>query len=116
MDERLKKALDFSNYMQTLNNQKRLLLEKYQEDLICFYNGSQFTITRELITFVNAMISTNQSDIVIIDDNNIPCMIEDAENFYVDIIDTYTAASTNYHSAYTTLKTNRSVGKLVNYD
>ena len=33
MDERLKKALDFSNYMVALNNQKRLLTEKYQENL-----------------------------------------------------------------------------------
>jgi len=36
MDERLEKALDFSNYMLTLNNQKRLLAEKYQEELIHF--------------------------------------------------------------------------------
>ena len=31
MDERLKKALDFSNYMVTLNNQKRVLKEKFFE-------------------------------------------------------------------------------------
>ena len=37
MDARLAKALDFSNYMVTLNNQKRLLAEKYQDDLLYFY-------------------------------------------------------------------------------
>ena len=36
MDERLKKALDFSNYMVALNNQKRLLTEKYQENQSIF--------------------------------------------------------------------------------
>jgi|TARA_B110000208_G_scaffold20700_1_gene26029 hypothetical protein len=116
MDERLEKALDFSNYMLTLNNQKRLLAEKYQEELIHFYSGSQFTLTRELITFVNAMVSADQDEVVITDDNNIPCMVEDLENFYSEIINKYTSASNNYYTAYASLKTNRSVEKLVDYE
>tara|TARA_B110000503_G_C7073992_1_gene382095 strand:+ start:37 stop:387 length:351 start_codon:yes stop_codon:yes gene_type:complete len=116
MDERLEKALNFSNYMLTLNNQKRLLAEKYQEELIHFYCGSQFTITRELITFVSAMISAEQDEIVITDDNTIPCMVEDPANFYSEIISKYAAASNSYYTAYTDLKKNRSVEKLVNYE
>ena len=116
MDERLEKALDFSNYMLTLNNQKRLLAEKYQESLIHFYNGSQFTITRELITFVSIMVSSDQDEIVITDDNNIPCMVEDLEKFYSEIINKYSIASNNYYTEYASLKKNRSVEKLVNYE
>jgi|TARA_B110000977_G_scaffold201274_1_gene295103 hypothetical protein len=116
MDERLEKALDFSNYMVTLSNQKRLLAEKYQEELLHFYNGSQFTITRELITFVSIMVSADQDEVVIADDNNIPCMIEDLSVFYGHILDLYTTASNNYHSAYLKLKSSRSVEKLVNYE
>ena len=116
MDERLEKALDFSNYMLTLNNQKRLLAEKYQESLIHFYNGSQFTITRELITFVSIMISSDQDEIVITDDNNIPCMVENLEDFYSEIINKYAIASNDYYTAYASLKTNRSVEKLVDYE
>ena len=116
MDERLEKALDFSNYMLTLNNQKRLLAEKYQESLIHFYSGSQFTITRELITFVSIMVSAEQDEIIITDDNNIPCMVENLEDFYSEIINKYTTASNDYHSAYLKLKTNRSVEKLVDYE
>ena len=116
MDERLEKALDFSNYMLTLNNQKRLLAEKYQESLIHFYNGSQFTLSRELITFVSAMVSADQDEVVITDDNNIPCMVENLEDFYGEIISKYTTASNDYHSAYLKLKTNRSVEKLVDYE
>jgi len=116
MDERLEKALDFSNYMLTLNNQKRLLAEKYQEELIHFYKGSQFTLTRELITFVSAMVSADQDEVVITDDNNIPCMIENLEEFYGEIINKYTVASNSYYTAYAKLKKNRSVEKLVNYE
>ena len=42
MDEKLSKALDYSNYMVTLNNQKRLLTEKYQEELLYFYKLKQW--------------------------------------------------------------------------
>jgi len=116
MDERLKKALDFSNYMQTLNNQKRLLLEKYQDDLIYFYNGSQFTVTRELLTFVSAMIFNKHTEIVVVDSNNIPCCINDLSSFYNEILNTYTTASNEYYAEYDQLKKNRSVEKLVDYD
>ena len=116
MDERLEKALDFSNYMLTLSNQKRLLAEKYQESLIHFYSGSQFTLTRELITFVGAMIAADQDEVVITDDNNIPCMIEDLADFYSEIINKYASASNDYYTAYNSLKKNRSVEKLVNYE
>ena len=116
MDERLEKALDFSNYMLTLNNQKRLLAEKYQEELIHFYSGSQFTLTRELITFVNAMVSADQDEVVITDDNNIPCMVIDLADFYSEIINKYTSASNDYYTAYNSLKKNRSVEKLVDYE
>lgn len=116
MDERLEKALDFSNYMVTLNNQKRLLAETYQQNLIHFYDGSQFTITRELITFVSAMVNAEQDEVVITDDNNIPCLVKDIETFYEEILEQYTTASNEYYSAYLKLKTSRSVEKLVNYE
>lgn len=116
MDERLEKALNFSNYMLTLNNQKRLLAEKYQEELIYFYNGSQFTITRELITFVSVMVSAEQDEVVITDDNNLPCLIENISDFYSEIINKYANASNEYYTRYSDLKKNRSVEKLVNYD
>jgi hypothetical protein len=93
-----------------------LLSEKYQEELIYFYNGSQFSITRELITFTNVMVTANQDEVVIADDNNIPCLVEDINAFYNEIINIYTLASNNYHSAYLKLKKNRSVEKLVDHE
>lgn len=114
MDERLEKALDFSNYMVTLNNQKRLLKEKYYEDLLHFENGCQFTITKELITFVGMMVSSgNDTDIVLIDDNDTPASISNLAKFYDDILDVYFSASNEYNTNYNELKKKRSVEKLV---
>jgi len=85
MDERLEKALNFSNHMVTVNNHKRLLKEKYQEDLLYFYKGSQFTVTRELMTFVFNLINLSQNDVVLTDDNDIPALVDNLTEFYDDI-------------------------------
>ena len=117
MDERLEKALEFSNYMVTLNNQKRLLTEKYYEDLLYFHSGCQFTVTKELITFVGMLISnSNDSDIVLVDDNNSPISIDNLNTFYENILDVYFTASNEYNTKYTELKKKRSVEKLVDID
>jgi len=113
MDERLEKAIEFSNFMVTLNNQKRLLKEKYLEDLIYFYDGCQFTVTKELINFCYTMLSSEQDEIVLVDDNNIPLQIDNIQEFYNEILNTYFTSSNNYFVEYEKLKKNRSVTDLV---
>ena len=117
MDERLTKALQFSNYMVTLNNQKRLIKEKFFEDLLYFENGCQFTVTKELITFVSMLVETgNDSDVVLTDDNDIPTKINDLSLFLENILDVYFSAANNYHTEYESLKTKRKIETLVDYD
>ena len=117
MDERLEKALQFSNYMVTLNNQKRLIKEKYFEDLIYFHNGCQFTVSKELITFVGLFIEKGiTEDVVLTDDNDIPTKINNLESFFDDILDVYFTASNAYQKNYDDLKTKRSVKKLTDYE
>lgn len=114
MDERLEKALEFSNFMITLNNQKRLLKEKYYEDLLYFQNGCQFTVTKELITFVGLLLSNdNNSDVVLVDDNDTPTTIKDLNLFYENVLDVYFTASNSYNNDYNKLKEKRTINKLV---
>jgi phage anti-repressor protein len=117
MDERLEKALDFSNYMVTLNNQKRILKEKFKENTLYYFNGGQFTVTKELITFVNMLVSLdNTRDVVLIDDNDLPVLVSDLEDFFDNLMNVYFTATNSYHSAYKDLKKKRSVAKLVDYE
>ncbi len=117
MDERLKKALDISNYMVTLNNQKRLLKEKFYEDLIYFDSGSQFLVTQNLITFVKMLIDSGYDvDVVLIDDNDIPVTIKDLEIFYQNILDVYFKSANLYMNEYNKLKKSRSVEKIIDYE
>jgi len=117
MDERLEKALNFSNYMVTLNNQKRMLKEKFKEQTLHYHLGGQFTVTKDLITFVNMLVDRgNDEDIVLIDDNETPIMIKDLESFLSDLMNTYFTSTNEYHAEYEKLRKNRSVEKLVEYE
>ena len=117
MDERLKKALDFSNYMVTLNNQKRILKEKYLESRIHYFNGGQFSVTRELLTFVGQLCDKGDTtNIPIIDDNDVPIKIADLDEFFDDIMDIYFKASNEYHQEYEKIRSKRKVSGLVESD
>lgn len=117
MDERLKKALDFSNYMITLNNQKRILKEQFREQVIFYHKGGQFTVTKELITFVSMLVDRGSlEDVVLVDDNETPVMVDDLEEFLTEILDIYFSATNQFHAKYEELKRNRSVEKLTGYE
>jgi len=113
MDERLVKALETANIMKTLSDQKRVLNEKYQNDLLFFYNGSQFSVTHELISFCTTLVSLNQDEYVIVDDNGIPTLIENIEDFRSRLVDTYAQASNRYYTEYNKLKNKRSIKDII---
>ena len=102
MDERLEKALDFSNYMVTLNNQKRVAKEKFLENCVHYLNGGKFTVNREL------------NSAILIDDNDTPIEIEEMDKFLDDILDIYFTTSYQYLDSYTEIKKNRKIEGLVN--
>lgn len=114
MDERLQKALEFSEYMVTLNNQRKLIQEKFLEESIYYYNGSKFAVTRELISFVQSLINLNQTKTVLIDDNGVPVEIEDLNIFSENLYSTYFEAANKYLAEYNIIKKNRSVKGLIN--
>jgi hypothetical protein len=114
MDERLQKALDMSNYMFAFNNQKRLLKEQYQENLIYYYNGGQFTIAQELISFCQSLVSLNQKNTILIDDNDLPVEIDNIETFTTNVVSQYFEASNRYLVEYNKLKKNRSIESIMN--
>lgn len=113
MDSKLKEALDLSNFVTTFNNQKRLLWEKYQDDLLTYVNGHEIKITQELISLCDRLHSRNNDRTVLIDSNNLPFEVENLEEFLDDILDQYTQATNTYFTAYTKLKTSRSIEKVV---
>jgi len=113
MDEKLKQALDFSNYMITLNNQKRVLKEQYQNDIVYYFNGGQFTVKQELVSFCQALIALKQTETILVDDNGIPVEIEELVEFTKNVVGVYFAATNKYLIEYNKLKSNRTVEGII---
>ena len=113
MDERLEKALDVSNYMITLNNQRRIIHEQFLENSIHYLNGGKFSVNRDLINFCHTLVQNSQTQAVLIDDNDIPVNVDDLQKFLSDVLDIYFKASYEYLDKYNEIKTSRKVEGLV---
>jgi hypothetical protein len=117
MDDRLKNALDFSNYRQTLAVQRKSLKEKMQAKLTYGCNGGIFKIDQTLLNFVALLCAEQRTQgVVLLDSNENPVLIEDLEKFKVDIFDRYFTVTFEYQEEYDKIKKSRSVEKLVDYE
>lgn len=116
MDETLiKKAFEFADYMSVISNQKNLLKEQFHQSIVYYEFGGTFTLNKELLTFVQLLISTNQTkNVILIDDNSIPVNIPDLNLFFNKIFDQYNNSVSLYYKNYLDLVSKRRVEKIVN--
>lgn len=115
MDERLKKAIEFSNYRNSLFNKKEDIKTKVTAMLLYGYNGGIFKITQELILFVKLILDQEKDQVVLIDSNENPIEIKDIKTFYEHIFTKYFEATNYYNSEYTKLKQARSVSSIYDF-
>jgi len=114
MDERLRKALDFSNFRHTFSIQRKILKEKNEARLTYGYSGGIFKIDMSLITFVDMLINNGRkNDVPILDSNNNPILINDLEDFKNEILDRYFTSTLEYYKEYEKVKKTRSLEKLL---
>jgi len=114
MNEMLKKALEFSNFKQSLSIQRKVLKEKLDARLTFGYEGGLFKIDQTLICFVKFMLDEDRTtDVVIIDANDNPILIKDLTAFKTEILDRYFTAVNESHVEYEKIKKSRTVESLV---
>ena len=115
MDDILKNALEFSNYNQTLNIQRKLLKDQLDAKLTYGSNGGIFKIDKSLISFVQLLVDKGRlENVPLLDVHNNPILILDLVKFKDEIFDRYFSATYEYFEEYEKIKKNRSVSKLVN--
>ena len=115
MDERLEKAYDVANYMATLSNQKRIIKEELDQQLVYYINGAYFKVDPTLISFTKTVIDLgNTTDVVFLDANQSPVMIEDVKSFLKDIVDVYFEAVNAYSAKTLEIKSKRKLTDLIN--
>lgn len=114
MEEVLKKALDFSNYNQSLNVQRKTIKERLEARLTYGHGGGVFKIDRSLISFVQMLIDKERTqNVPLIDSNNNPILIQDLDKFREEIFDRYFSATLEYLNEFEKIKKSRSIEKLV---
>ena len=102
MDTRLNEALEFTDFSVAFADRKRLLKQKFQTATIHYHNGGKFTITRELLNFVDNMVNKDidyaKTSSILIDDADNPIEIENIKSFAETINDMYFKALNEYHT------------------
>lgn len=113
MDDKLSKALEFVNFSQTLAKQKQILKDRYEDNLVCFYQGKKFKATKELIAFCQVLKDKEREEVWLVDDNGIPIKINDLDDFMDELLHCYFFASNEYFTEYSKLATERSINGLL---
>ena len=114
MDEKIEKAFVVANFMATLSNQKRIILEEYQQKLIHYVNGATFSVDHQLISFLRSAIELGyKKNLTIVDNNNFPVLIEDVQVFLEEVSKKYFNATEEYGLKYNDLRSKRKISDIV---
>ena len=114
MDERIEKAFAVANYMATLANQRRIILEEFNQKLVHYANGGTFKIGPELINFTKTVLDLGYThDVPFVDVNNFPVIINDVQEFFDTILLAYMNSLNEYSVKFADIKSKRKIGDIV---
>lgn len=116
MDQRLKEALEFSQFRTTLQVLKTNLKNKAENQMTVSFKGGLFRADQTLIGFVSGLKLQGINQYVILDQNEIPIQIEDIEEFFDILIGANKQAMNQWYAEYSQLRTSRNVVKLTGVD
>lgn len=113
MEAKIEKAFEIASLMATLNSQKRLLEEEFEQTLLYYYNGGVFKATEHRLAFLNAIKSKEIESIVLLDDNNTPILIEHIDNFFGDLLSHYIEATNRYYYQHKKITSSKTVESII---
>lgn len=87
-----------------------LLREQAQQSLILAVNGSFFTANAETISLIKVLIDTGKTSAIILDNNQLPCQIDDLGQLLTMLVEHHQQALNLYHQEYVTLARTRNRG------
>lgn len=115
MDERLERALEFSNYRITIENQRTNIKRRFETMLVVHYENGAFRATAELISFVDTLQRTDNNSAVILDSKDNPIEIQDLKEFQSKLIESYHQATNEYLNEYRKLARARNIKSAMNW-
>jgi hypothetical protein len=116
MDDKLEKALDLSNFRQTLYNQQQTLFSKVEDLKLLTYRDRLIKTSGQLIALTKIMIDMKYNEFIVDDVNGNPVKIDDPNDFLENIVNTYANAKNEHFKGYEKIRKARSIKKLVNFE
>ena len=115
MDERLSKALEFSNYALTINNQKRNIRNRVAQLQIVHYLGGVFLANHETIAFIKTLIDLEHKSSIVIDSKQNPINVKSLKELLDKLLNAYTSATTEFDIENEKLKKARNIKKVMDW-
>ncbi len=115
MDERLEKALTFSNYRATIENRRVTVTRRFETMRIVHKNNGLFFADETTIAFVNMLINDGHTDAILLDRNDNPIEIDDLPGFKEELMNVYFTAINEYSTQMKKLSKARSVKKAMDW-
>lgn len=114
MDERIEKAFAVANYMATLSNQRRIILEEFNQKTVYYQNGGTFKASPDLINFIKNVLDLGHThDVPFIDSNNFPVVISNVQEFFDNVVSVYFEALNEYSAKFAEIKSKRKIEDIV---
>ena len=100
MESKISKILDHADKLSVIENQKEILLRRFEEDSIFYFHGQQITVTPTLIAMVKSYVDLNRQVITVLDDFKTPLGVGNPEEFLMKISTRYQEAIGKYETEY----------------
>jgi spore germination protein GerM len=105
MEKSLETIIKTSDRLLAVKMKRQSLKERFDANITFGMNGGIFKIDQTLISFVNTIISLGKTkNVVLLDVNQTPIVIEDLSCFLQQIVDQYFMSLGAYHAGYQDLK------------
>lgn len=115
MDERLEKALAFSNYRITIENRRKAIQRRFEAMTVVYKNNGMFKANQETIAFINALIQSNHQQAIVLDSKSNPIIVENLQEFVEHLIGVYFAATNELMDEMKKLSKARDIKKVVDW-
>lgn len=116
MDERLEKALDYSNFRMILTTRQKNLKTLMENRLNLSYQGGFFKINENLLSLLFIVVASDLDEFIFIDSNDIPILVEDTKDFMKTVMETYRDALAKYYRDYQKIDQTRDIRKVIDWN
>jgi hypothetical protein len=113
MDQRLKEAIEYSNYRLTLSTHKKNIRLRADAIQLVSDSGGMFRSTEQLILWTDYLIRTGIDQYVLNDSNDQPILVKDLRSLHNKLTDSHAKCMNLLHAENEKIKRARTVEKIV---